>query len=66
MEAAEDAEVRARGRKEPEPTADAAAEARAVGKAQCGPPLSGTSYWLDFWLFILFDVLLFIFFYLLP
>lgn len=32
-----------------------------------GPPaLSGQSYWLDLWLFVLFDVALFVFIYLLP
>uniref|UniRef100_A0A803T3U5 Uncharacterized protein n=1 Tax=Anolis carolinensis TaxID=28377 RepID=A0A803T3U5_ANOCA len=36
------------------------------GEVARGPPLSGTSYWLDFWLMILFDLALFVFVYLLP
>uniref|UniRef100_A0A493T2L2 Uncharacterized protein n=2 Tax=Anas platyrhynchos TaxID=8839 RepID=A0A493T2L2_ANAPP len=34
--------------------------------AVAAPALSGQSYWLDLWLFVLFDLALFVFIYLLP
>ncbi|TFK16227.1 zinc transporter ZIP8 [Platysternon megacephalum] len=51
-------EPRQRGR-EPEPTA---------ANGDCSRPLSlsGQSYWLDVWLFVLFDLALLVFVYLLP
>lgn len=42
----------------------AAAERDAAAVA--APALSGQSYWLDLWLFVLFDLALFVFIYLLP
>uniref|UniRef100_A0A452IEE1 Uncharacterized protein n=1 Tax=Gopherus agassizii TaxID=38772 RepID=A0A452IEE1_9SAUR len=55
---AEGPEQRQRGR-EPEP---------ATANGDCSRPLSlsGQSYWLDVWLFVLFDLALLVFVYLLP
>lgn len=65
MEAVEGVEVRERRKPEREPDR-LAAEVAGTGNIACGPPLSGTSYWLDFWLMIFFDLVLFVFVYLLP
>uniref|UniRef100_A0A670Y0Y0 Uncharacterized protein n=1 Tax=Pseudonaja textilis TaxID=8673 RepID=A0A670Y0Y0_PSETE len=66
MEAAEGVEVRGRRKAEHEPDRLAAEVAETRQNISCGPPLSGTSYWLDLWLMILFDLVLFVFVYLLP
>uniref|UniRef100_A0A8C6X6F1 HCV F-transactivated protein 1 n=1 Tax=Naja naja TaxID=35670 RepID=A0A8C6X6F1_NAJNA len=66
MEAAEGVEIRGRGKAEREPDRLAAEVAGTRGNISRGPPLSGTSYWLDLWLMILFDLVLFVFVYLLP
>uniref|UniRef100_A0A8D2L834 Uncharacterized protein n=1 Tax=Varanus komodoensis TaxID=61221 RepID=A0A8D2L834_VARKO len=67
MEAGEGVQVRERGRTSPGPGPDAGVSSVAAAEVSArGPPLSGTSYWLDFWLLILFDLVLFIFVYLLP
>lgn len=66
MEAAEGVEVRERRKTEPEPDRFAAEVTGTTGNIACGPALSGTSYWLDLWLMILFDLVLFVFVYLLP
>lgn len=65
MEAEEGAQVRERGRTDPAPVSDAVG---AAGNGRFGPScgLSGQSYWTDFWLFLLFDLVLFVFVYLLP
>ncbi|CAN0072712.1 unnamed protein product [Bubo scandiacus] len=39
---------------------------RGAEAADGGPALSGQSYWLDLWLFVLFDLALFVVIYLLP
>lgn len=41
-------------------------EERSAADGERPPALSGQSYWLDLWLFVLFDVALFVFIYLLP
>lgn len=41
-------------------------EQRDGGERVLSPSLSGQSYWLDLWLFILFDLALFLLIYLLP
>uniref|UniRef100_A0A8C4YGQ8 Uncharacterized protein n=1 Tax=Gopherus evgoodei TaxID=1825980 RepID=A0A8C4YGQ8_9SAUR len=59
---AEGPEQRQRGR-EPEPEPEPA-----TANGDCSRPLSlsGQSYWLDVWLFVLFDLALLVFVYLLP
>uniref|UniRef100_A0A669Q499 Uncharacterized protein n=1 Tax=Phasianus colchicus TaxID=9054 RepID=A0A669Q499_PHACC len=41
-------------------------EEQSAANGERPPALSGQSYWLDLWLFVLFDVALFVFIYLLP
>lgn len=41
-------------------------EERSAADGERPPALSGQSYWLDLWLFVLFDAALFVFIYLLP
>uniref|UniRef100_A0A8B9CDC0 Uncharacterized protein n=2 Tax=Anser TaxID=8842 RepID=A0A8B9CDC0_9AVES len=41
-------------------------EAERDAAAVPAPALSGQSYWLDLWLFVLFDLALFVLIYLLP
>uniref|UniRef100_A0A8C3CDI4 Uncharacterized protein n=1 Tax=Cairina moschata TaxID=8855 RepID=A0A8C3CDI4_CAIMO len=41
-------------------------QAAAERDAAAAPALSGQSYWLDLWLFVLFDLALFVLIYLLP
>uniref|UniRef100_A0A8C9G4T5 HCV F-transactivated protein 1 n=1 Tax=Pavo cristatus TaxID=9049 RepID=A0A8C9G4T5_PAVCR len=53
-------EMEAAARRRPQPEEQSAAD------GERPPALSGQSYWLDLWLFVLFDVALFIFIYLLP
>uniref|UniRef100_A0A670IT23 Uncharacterized protein n=1 Tax=Podarcis muralis TaxID=64176 RepID=A0A670IT23_PODMU len=61
MELANGVELRERRLAEREPGL-----AGAAGAASRGPPLSGTSYWLDLWLMAAFNLALFVFVYLLP